>query len=194
MVVTPLLAGYAFLELFRKHEMKSKSIWSHVIIAIVVFLIVLSAIIGIFSLYTSPYIKQLNHQVTHMEIEGMTWLFNYKDRTIKTIEIVTCVNRHADAILGHSWDEKRDDISTGFDVNRIIPDHFNYTHYETLGESFVHDNYATISKYDRLSYTTVWKMVGRFNENDFEILNFDKTVNKLYSNGEFEVYRVNTVT
>jgi hypothetical protein len=193
MVVTPLLVGYALSESFRKHEMKLKSIWSYVVIVIIVSLIVLPATIGIFSLYTSPYINQPNSQVTQMEIEGMTWLFNYKDRTIKTIEILSITSRFADAILGYNWHNERNDISTRSSEgkNRFIPDHFNYSYHETLGESLVRDNYAIISKYDRVLHLSVWNVIGRFNENDFERLNYDKTVNKLYSNGEFEVYRVN---
>lgn len=50
------------------------------------------------------------------------------------------------------------------------------------------DKYAVITRFDRILYSTVWQTVGRFNSADFEKLEQDQIVAKLYSNSEMDVY------
>lgn len=191
-VLTPLFVGFILSELHTKYKLRKNKLNFNPIIPISILIIVLPATIGMFSLYSSPYINQPTNQVTLKEVKGMAWLFEYKNREIKTIETTTRVDRFADLILGNLWEVKRTDISDRFDTERKIPDHFNYTYYRTLGDSLKHDKYAVISKYDRMIYSTVWKAVGRFNKNDYNRLNNDKTVNNIYSNGEFDTYFVHS--
>jgi hypothetical protein len=69
-------------------------------------------------------------------------------------------------------------------------DHFGYANKTSLGSQYADNKYAAITRFDRVIYSTVWKEVGRFNDSDFEKLEQDFTVNKLYANGETDVYYV----
>jgi hypothetical protein len=54
------------------------------------------------------------------------------------------------------------------------------------------DRYLVLTEYDEIIYQTVWKTVGRFNYNDFVRLKKDESVSLLYSNGECDVYFINS--
>jgi len=108
---------------------------------------------------------------------GAEWFIDHKDTKLKPIEIMTPVYRFANAILGTN--NNRTDIRS----TSKIPDHFNYTVNNKLGKSYIKDYYAVITEFDKQMYDTVWKDVGRFNKEDFEKLETDSSVDKLYSNG-----------
>jgi hypothetical protein len=121
---------------------------------------------------------------------GMAWLFEEKNTAIGCIIIMSPPKRYADGILGTVESDKRNDIRG--DVVQCS-DHFGYANYDTLGEQYPVDKYAGITKQDRVLYSTVWQAVGRFNNTDFERLDRDKTVDKLYSNSELDVYYIHGV-
>ena len=110
-----------------------------------------------------------------------------KDRTIYDTHILSPTYRFADAILNKGESDRRVDISH-YPPN--IPDHFNYTSYEFLGNSYSKNKYAVITMFDKIIYDTVWDTVGRFNKDDFEKLEQDSTVDKLYSNGGCDAWYI----
>ena len=146
-----------------------------------------ASIISILSLYPSPYVIRPNPEVTEMDMHGFEWFVDYKSRDIGCTCIMSPPYRFADAILGSIEADKRSDIGHSAPA---IPDHFNYTVCDRLGESYKKDRYAAITQMDKVIYDTVWEVVGRFHKEDFEKLESDKTVDKLYSNGECDVWYV----
>jgi len=174
-IFTPVSAGFALKHLIRKK--------SYIYVVICIAIIQAASITSIFSLYASPYVLQPNIQVTQMDMYGAKWFLDYKNTDIKSAEIMSPVNRFADAILGT---DKRPDIMRASQ----IPDHFNYTVNNRLGESYTTDKYAFITQIDRQIYDTVWKEVGRFHKEDFERLENDPSAGKLYSNGEANVWYI----
>ena len=119
-------------------------------------------------------------------MSGMAWFIEEKDRDISNIHIMSPVERFADGIIGKTASSERRDLES----KSQFPDHFAYDQYDTLGEQYAGDRYAVITRFDRVLYTTVWEVVGRFNDDDFENLENDPTVCKLYSNGELDVYLI----
>jgi hypothetical protein len=184
MLVTPLLTGFAFYELFKnRHRTIS--------IAIIVAILVVSSTIGIFNIYPSTYLKQPTHQVTNMELTGVHWFFNYKN--VPDLYIgMGHLNRFSDAIYGHSQSREREVFSTFYHSG--IPDHFGYANHTTLGESYAQDRYMVISKQDKALYVEVYPEIGRFNDIDFERVEDDSTVDRLYSNGELDVFFVKGIS
>jgi len=180
-IFTPILAGVALYELFRKANFK------HLASAGIICVVMLASFLSIRGLYHSPYVIQPNAQVTQMEMTGMTWFIEEKDQAKKCLYIMSSPHRFADGILGTIEARKRADI------RRYITqfsDHFGYAEHDTLGEQYTEDRYSAITKKDRIIYTTVWHEVGRFNDSDFMQLEQDSTVDRLYSNGELDVYLI----
>ncbi|MHB1041648.1 MAG: hypothetical protein ACYC0Q_02290 [Eubacteriales bacterium] len=177
-IFTPIFAAITLYELLRRLN------FNYLSYAGIICLVVLTSALSIASLYYSPYIIQPNPQITQMDMTGITWFIEKKDRKIECANTLSNPGRLTQGILGSVEARKRKDI------NRYIPqipDHFGYYEYNTLGDQYSEDKYITISQMDRLTYVTVWRQVGRFNESDFVRLEGDPTVNELYSNGELDV-------
>lgn len=180
---TPVFAAFALYELFKRLNFRRLA-WGGIIC-----LVILSSVLSIRSLYRSPYIIQPNLQITQMEMTGMIHLIKEKDTTIGCAHIMRFPYRFADGILGTIETNRRGDLS----YNVVQPsDHLGYDEHSTLGEQYSQNRYAAITKFDRILYTTVWHEVGRFNDADFERLEQDPTVDKLYSNGELDVYLIHS--
>lgn len=178
-VFAPLCTSF-FLQYFKDNR-------NYILYLVGIFLIITASLISILNLFTSPWIIQPNSQVTCMEVDGMNWFFNYRNQMTDIVIIMTPPHRYADEIMG-SRERNERDIS-GYYEN--IPDHFNYSVYKTIGESYAGKRYAVISEYDKTIYNTVWINVGRFYTSDFIILESDKTASKLYNNNEFDVWMFN---
>jgi hypothetical protein len=121
-----------------------------------------------------------------MDISGMTWLLNEKNEYFGCINIMSPPSRFADSILGIYATRNRPDMQ----VNQPFKDHFGYQENNSLGEQYQDNKYAAITKMDRVIYSTVWEMVGRYNNDNFQQIEDDNTVNKLYSSRELDVYFV----
>jgi hypothetical protein len=98
-------------------------------------------------------------------------------------------DRFGDAILGAKSANLRNDLK----YSSNIPDHFNYTNNNIFGRSIPNNSYIILTKMDRIIYSTVWDVVGRFNYGDFDKLESDYSSLKLYDNGETLVFYANAI-
>lgn len=178
-ILTPLPAAFVFNYMFEQNI----KIAPHIC-----FIIIMTAsVLSIFAVYPSPYILNPTPEVTQMDIHSANWLIGYKNRELSCIDIMSPEYRFSDYILGCSLSRN--------EFNKYVekaPNHFNYTIHQYLGTSYLKNQYLLITRFDAVIYQTVWKVVGRFNQEDFLKLNEDQTVNKLYSNGEANIYLVMT--
>lgn len=142
-------------------------------------LLVLVLILSFLDHFPSPWVIRPTDQTTHASMAGMTWFLEEKVPSIETIYIATTPKRFAEATLGTTPTHLRTDVT--YDTQFL--DHFGYERYSTVGEQIAGDMYATVHQYDKVVYQTVWRNVGRFNDPDFERLEQDPTVARIYSNG-----------
>jgi hypothetical protein len=182
-IFTPIFVGYAFQHFLSKRR-------TYITASLCILIIMTASIISILSLYPSPYILRPTSEVTEMDMQGFEWVVEYKSTDIGCTCIMSPPYRFADAILGDIEEDKRSDIEH---YAPQIPDHFGYANHSTLGESYKKDRYAAITQMDKVIYDTVWEVVGRFNKEDFEKSENDKTVDKLYSNGECDVWYIHSI-
>ncbi len=183
MIFTPIFVGYAF-----QHFLSKKR--NYVTASLCIVIIMTASIISILSLYPSPYAIRPTPEVTQMDMHGFEWFVEYKSTDIGCTCIMSPPYRFADAILGTREEDKRTDIEHHAPA---IPDHFGYANHSTLGESYKKDRYAAITQMDKVIYDAVWEVVGRFKKDDFEKLENDKSVDKLYSNGECDVWYIHSI-
>ncbi|HEY83011.1 MAG TPA: hypothetical protein G4O01_06990 [Dehalococcoidia bacterium] len=184
-IVAIIPAAFALYEIIGKYG------YAKLLTLLAACLIVISAALSIFNKYPSPYRYQPNSQVTRAEFAGTHWIVSSSAPAYKATYIATPLFRYCSGVHGASF-ARDNSIDPGFPYRRpiLIPDHFNYQNYRTLGESFAESGYMMLSEFDRLLYQYAWKRVGRFKQEDFARLEQDPTIDRLYTNGEFDVWFV----
>lgn len=128
-------------------------------------------VMSITTMYPSPYLLTFNDQYTLNEKMGIDWLkANSREADIKFIGLGEVMKR------------------SGFEV-KYPPYHFGYNRFPYLGNAINYETYYISDKLDRLLYTDVLQKaaVSRWLPEDFDKLEYDKSVDKYYSNGETEV-------
>ena len=171
MWATPVFAAFALYEVFGR--------WKRTGLATVVAVLLCSSMIGVFGVYHSPYILQTNWQITRQEVRGVTWF-----------------QTRAHLRFGGGFASLG--VTSTIPGRFPVPEHFGYREHRTLGESFPMDTYVVLTEAFRVSSTRAglprammssWARL-RASERDFQKLDRDPSVCKLYSNGEFDVLRV----
>ncbi|KYC46420.1 MAG: hypothetical protein AMQ22_02144 [Candidatus Methanofastidiosum methylothiophilum] len=147
-------------------------------------LIVLLSILSISILFPSPYIVQPNNQITHMDMNGMTWFINEKNMSMGCTYILSPPYRFADGILGTIQAAERKDLPKYMEN---VPDHFGLMNNGTDNKQLT-KGYFALTEFDRTIYSTVWKQVGRFSDEDFYKIQLESSINKIYSNKGLLVY------
>ncbi|MFC1963386.1 hypothetical protein ACFLU2_01050 [Chloroflexota bacterium] len=184
LLLTPIAAGFVLSQWLKtRYHIRFVSLG-------IATILIIASILSISGLYRSPLVMRPGVQVTQMQLSGMEWSIEKKDRTIDYARVLMPPIRFARAILGFTEARSRTDIKKRETLQ--LPDHLNYDSYDTLGESLTADKYVVVDKYDRMVYDTVWEDVDRFDQVDFDRLGDDSTANRLYTNGETNVWYIST--
>jgi hypothetical protein len=154
----------------------------------ITIILISASIFGIFNTFPSPFIRDGNSQVTHMEVNGMAWFLTnqYNNILIESLSINQL--RFASAVLGVQ------NIPQNIRYNASPPVHFGYDKNSEYGESFSTDRYFIDSKMSRIfdqnvlpEYESIWS----FSPDDYLHLDYtDPSANRVFSNGEFWVYYI----
>jgi hypothetical protein len=177
MIFTPELGAVTIFWIIRKLRY---NVFKYISLAA---LLLIPSGLSLRALYDSPYVVQPNSQITTQDIAGFNWTIMEKDLGIGILYISNEPTRYFDLILGSKAANERVDYN---DSAQFL-DHFGYQEYLNVGEQYSEDNYAVITETDELIYSSVWKVVGRFNDSDFNKLQNDSTVSQIYSNGDTAV-------
>ena len=138
----------------------------------VISILVFSSISGISTLYPSPYVLKPNDQISYNELKGQGWFLD--SRAISTPVVALSFGGPL--------------VRRGIRSN-IPPYHFEYNNHTLLGESYTKSSYLTLNKQDRLLYTEVLPQIADFRwyAKDFEKLEHDTSVDKIYTSGECDI-------
>lgn len=139
-------------------------------------------VISIFSIYQSPWVFTSGLHSTDMDLSGSLWFKKCQNsgvlnETMGTLSLVATERRYRAS---------------------IIPEHFDYSIYNRLKDSLNYNCYVLINKHCELMNSYPLLVKARFNirggwgfnSEDFRKLEFDTSVSKLYSNGEFKAFLV----
>lgn len=199
MWIMPVLVGFILYELFGK-RLKIR------VVGVTAILVIIS-IVGIFGLYRTPFVNQPSPHLTYSDMAGNDWVV----ARAKPMYTVTSMGFYFDATADLLSYEPRtiegklvflnyraDDPDTG------IPEHFGYSENDNLGSSIVErfviitkgfrDVSIMLNQPDNTMYSTTTLGDPRFNERDFNQLELDSTVARLYSNQGTDVYYVSPST
>jgi hypothetical protein len=153
-------------------------------------IILLFVSLSTFSLYTSPLSSEKNSQVTEMELEGTEWTFQHWNDSRPIDDIGINHHRFYDAHYGLF--DVPETVSTS---DTTPPPRFNYTVRPTLGESYGEDHFLIVTELGRVTYPTKfpdYRRFWRYTPKNFDQLERDRTVSKVYDNGEFDLYAINS--
>jgi hypothetical protein len=161
-------------------------------VSLVLLILILVSISGVLRFYPSSYVLVPNSYITQTEIEGMEWCFDNKDNNIGITSLCIPVQRFVDFLVPPEREPFR---YTPIKSSEVRPPwHFGYAENTTLGESYTGDNYMVLSEMDRTIYKEVFPKMAelRFCSSDFEKLEHDPSVDKLYNNGGLDVWYIHS--
>jgi hypothetical protein len=165
-------------------------------LALVIILLVGVSMNGMLKLYPSPYIVSSSYQTTQTEVEGMNWLFHSRNLDIKISGISIAPGRFADLLL--TPEEKRAQRFPGYWAlaeEMKVPFHFGYNNHSSLSASYNENVYLGLTQRDKSIFVDVLPEIAelRWYLNDFEKLEYDRGVDKLYTSGGFDVWYVHAL-
>ena len=181
----PLLVGLALCRIVQvpaKNTSGPGKLTRRIAVATIV---IVCSLIGIFSIYPSPFIYQNNSMTSQAELDGAYWLLEQRD---PDIEIIT---QGTDQVIRYGYSLWGTQGTNYRKLEEAVPDHFGYTQHGSIGEAVGEDRLMMLRSGFLISmYEGAWAKVGRFNENDFKELEMDISTDKLYDNGEVDVWYV----
>ena len=157
----------------------------------IILLIILAGLVwfSTFNLYYSPIIKYPNLQVTRSEYSGMITFYENRDDSFQILEYGLSQDRFYDVIYGRDY--PRINVYYGSSSNQLLPlDHFNYNFNTTLGTAYKDTKYFIFTNRGRYYYQNIFPEFPekwRFTPADFERLNNDQTVQKIFFNGNLDI-------
>lgn len=181
------MMGFPLFEFIRWSRTRKRAL-SLISIVLVGLFLFGASFSGMAKLYPSPYTYDVSSQNTHSEISGMDWFLKQKDITIYSAGWYFAPYRYAEFLLTTEEKQTRNDLSLY--VTKDLPFHLGYDLYTNLGNYFNTDVYIILRDLNRKVYTEIYPEMAniRLLPDDFNKLEQDSTVNKLYENGGFEVY------
>lgn len=177
MVFSPILSSL-FLSTLRKRRF---------VILVLLFLFINSLL----AVYPSPYIHQVNSQVTRMDLSGSQWVLDHKNSDVGlsgyfgygiTIRMISGLIPYSQFL-----DER---YAVWQDKKSLMPDHLGYEENSDIWDTIQEERYLIISKYDIVAYTQVYRNIGRLSLEDLEKVNNDCTALFVYDNGEYVVFYI----
>jgi hypothetical protein len=184
-----VLAGGVFSLIWRYLDARTSGLDTRVgfdasVVAVLLVLVLLTT----FTLYPSPAASTKNHQVTRMELSGVEWLSDHSDGGSDIYAVGMNYWRYHQGLNGTEGEFP-------LVTRHSPPDHFNYTTYDTYGQSVGNDSYLVVTRLGRVVYPKKfpdYRSFWRFTPRDFDRLDRDPTVDRVYDNGDVTLYSVDS--
>lgn len=165
-----------------------------------IFLIIAIMLLSIISIYPSPFTLHQTPQNTNQEITAMETLMP----VMNSVQNKTAIGfdsyyRFAQYLYGfggvitNQFNTKTMLSLSEYDYEYdSVPYHFGYDIHDSLGEQMTKKTYVFITKKDAEIYDYYFPEIKamRWIETDYKHLASDKSVNRLYANGEFSLYSI----
>ena len=157
-------------------------------------LVIMVITLSIFTLHLSPVIKKSNQQVPMSDFYGMATFFEKRDDSNLILEHGTSQMRFHNAIYGRSYPKVNIRYGQGYDEPLLPIDHFGYNTSFSFGSNYDGMRYFLLTTQGRKFYEHIYPEFPdnwRFIDRDFEMLEMDTSVIRVYSNENLDVYAIN---
>jgi len=187
-----IIVAYLIYSLISRARGPGQTLAKFALIGAVIVLIAVF-INGILGVYPSSYTLSSSVQTTQQELTGMGWLLNDGNPDLSITSLNLAPYRFADALVSPDL-EKQWALSRFYpqDYPEIlkVPYHFGYNNNSTIGDYFKINLYMIITQMDESTYKDIYPDMAKFRyeASDFDELESDPALNKVYSNSEFDVW------
>jgi hypothetical protein len=195
LILCNIVVGFILSEMIGKARNLSRGhIFSKLITVSVVFILGLASIAGIYKVYPSPYTYSLGQQVTESEVKATEYAISHNDTNIPITDYYS-VGIRAFWYLMPNDGEARTIWTSPLRWEPTIPFHFGYEKQSSLGASYAEDRYMMINSRFRKQYIEVFPDMAekRFLPSDFEKLEDDFSLDKVYTNGELDSWYIHRI-
>jgi hypothetical protein len=197
-VICTIFTGFILYRLIEKIRQINNVHLSKLALGLIIILLVGVSIGGMVKLYPSPYIMSVSWQTTQTEVEGMKWYLYNRDFDIKITGISLTPYNFAKLLL--TKDEREKMGPTGrlrqpTPEELIVPFHFGYNNHSSLSTSYNIDAYLGLPQRVKSIYVDVYPEIAeyRWYPSDFEKLEHDPGLDKLYSSGGFDLWYIHAL-
>jgi hypothetical protein len=189
-LISALFVGFLLFELI---EWLNRLKWTKALSGLIVGVLLFAALLStIAALYPSPYTLSITAQNTLAELDGTSWFLHQKDTRFNSAGWYFAPYGFASFQLTPQERRQRQDISIY--VTEQLPDHLGYDKYARIGEYYEQDIYVVLREMNRRLYVDNYPTLAglRLESGDFDKLEEDRSIDKLYENGEFDVWYVHS--
>ncbi len=188
LVFIPFCFGLLFTQLSGN---KSKHLRSRHLVIIIGMSLIFLLYFSTFNLYMSPITRNPNQQVMASDYFGTKTFFEIRDDNLPVREYGLSHFRFYDAIYGR--DRLRKNVVFS-DAGLLPVDHFGYTGNSSISSSYSNRIYFLLNDQGRYFYTNIYpefKRSWKFTPDDFEKLEGDRAVAKIYDNNNLDIFLFN---
>lgn len=187
LLVSPLLAGFALIELLEKFKHRR---------VLLRFLLTFTLLISILGVYNSPWLLQPSWQTTLQDVNGAVWLSENSESAV--VEGMGFHSGHLSvARVEHNISNLKLFRPDYANNNRLLPEKFNYSLYQELGSLFSEDSYLVSEKRAETLADDPVLLKSKFDPTipwgrgiDFNNLQVDHSVNKIYESNEVKCWYI----
>ena len=192
-VISTIFTGFLGYKIIEKIRVFNGVHLDKFALGLMVILLVGIFLIGTLKTYPSPYIRSQSLQTTKTEVEGGRWFFNNRDMQIEISGITFTPYRFADFLLDPEERKTQGSLPWSIWQNQRAPPHFGYNNHFSLSELYLKDTYLLITEKDKSTFSDVYPETTKdfWYPSDFERLESDYGLEKLYMNGEFDIWYIN---
>lgn len=170
-----ITGAYSIFHFTEKIKSKRKAIFITIFFTIVLLL-------SVHIYFDSPWIYTGNPQVTESDYHGYATTFSIINSSFTFSSIRLSSDRYFATIQDLNWTSE---LRKNF---RTSPDHFNN---QSLSTFYNHSTYLAITKSEFIIDTELYQGF-RFSNTDFEYLMSDVRLNKIQSNGGYNLFIINS--
>ena len=182
LLISTLISGIYLAKKFSgTYGSKLKKIFFTIIVFTVFFIV---PTISVFGVYASPNTRGFNYEPTQTDFNSMEFFFSHRDPSNPVLETMLrgYTSRLSDYLVGY----KKINWPSAYSSKNLPPSHFGYNSNQKLGSFYNNSHYLIVYPPSEYYYETVYSKypdLERYDSNDFEKLNKDDTVSRVYDNG-----------
>lgn len=163
-----------------------------ILLACTILIICSASVIGMFNIYEGPWRGLPSSHMPYMNAYGLDWYIGHNNNSIPLISNFNSIKKYEryyySKTPGKGWSEP-------IIIDNFIPSHFGYETNDTLSKSLKNNKryMVTFELIKQFQFAVIeserWKY-PQYDDADYDRLDDDPTVNKIYTNREFLVWIV----
>ena len=149
--------------------------------------------IATFGYYDSPFTKDSPEHCTYMELNGMSWLLQNRNKNLEVDDLSHKQRLLTTCLLGYDKSALEPNLKSVYELI-TMPHHFNYGNESLLAKTLKKNMYLIINKKTELISTEVYPEYEDrwvFHPDDYAKLESDVSIDRMYHNGEVKIFFVN---